>query len=617
MKKRIPIAVLLVVMVLSVCFASNTYAEDDRSYFMSSYHITARVEQNGDMQVEEVIEYSFDGAFNGVYRTLSTKGNEGIEDIKVFVLQDSQLKEFLQDNSESEFSYQLLQESNQLKIKAFMKAKDESKTFVVKYKAKQAATKYQDIAELYWQFTGRNAIDVPVHNYKVVILLPGNLSKEQVKVFAHGPLSGNSSINEDGTVLLSINKLLPKNMVEARVLFPVENLNNSARIVDKAMLNEIMQEEAAAAEKANRQRAVDRMMVAMALIFAFIQLFMIILIYFKYDKEYKSNFSGLYFRELPYDYSPAVMAVLWNFGAVTAKEITATLMDLVRRRVLELKVENIEKRSLFGDKAEEDYIFKKLPSTEAILTEQEQYLIEWLIDDIGDGSEISLNKLQRHTKTTKNAERFKKSYDAWVGLVKAEAGQYQFFDSSAKSGAGLGILTGMLGIAYGIFTIIKHENILGFLILLLTSFVLIMYSALVKRRSHIGVEHFSKWKAFRKYLTDFSLLKEAEMPAVTLWEHFLVYAISLGVAKEVIKQLKLVFRDEDFNRTGLTYMYYGYYGHGLNHLDSLDHITTSMIKTTESTYTQAMSQLSLSSGSGGGFSGGGGGGGGGGGAGAF
>jgi uncharacterized membrane protein len=146
---------------------------------------------------------------------------------------------------------------------------------------------------------------------------------------------------------------------------------------------------------------------------------------------------------------------------------------------------------------------------------------------------------------------------------------------------------------------------------------LLIYALVIRRRSRYGVEQYKMWKAFRRFLKHFSQLNKADLPAVTIWEHYLVYAITLGVAKEVINQLRVVFREEDFKNSSLTYLYYGHYGHNYSYFDTIDNVTNTMVKTTESVYTQAMSKMSSGSGSGGGFSGGGGGGGGGGGAGAF
>jgi uncharacterized membrane protein len=569
------------------------------------------------MLVDETLDYVFDGSFNGIYRTLGLEKNEEYENIQVFVAENGKLTEFIKDNSQRENTYQLIKEANLLKIKAFNKSKDQRKTFVIRYTANKAATKYKDIAELYWQFTGKNSMDVPVNNYKVLIWLPETVQKDRIKAFAHGPLSGNVEINQEGIVSLKVDKLKPNNMVEARVLFSPEALNENARLVNETAFDKIMAEEALEVEKANKARLIAKIFIGLAFVLVLFQILLILFIYLRYDKEFRPDFQGDYYRELPYEYSPAVMAVLWNFGKVTPKEITATLMDLVRRKVLQLKVENTEKHSILGSKSEENYIFSKLEANAVELNQHERFLVDWLINDIGNGTDINLDELKSYTMTVKNAARFKESYDAWVALVKLEADRYKFFDEGSVSGIVLGIISGIFGIGFGVFTFIVHGNILGFVLLLFTSIALIVYSALVKRRTKIGVEHFSKWKAFRKYLTDFSMLKEAEVPAIILWEHFLVYAISLGVAKEVIKQLKVVFKDDDFKNSGLTYMYYGYFGYNLRQMDSLDRITTSITKTTESTYTQAMSQISSKGGGGGGFSGGGGGGGGGGGAGAF
>lgn len=615
MRNKILSIILIISILMSFCIVVN--AEEDRSYYIDSYQISARINENGDMLVDETLDYVFDGSFNGIYRTLGLEKNEEYENIQVFVAENGKLTEFIKDSSQKENTYQLINEGNVLKIKAFNKSKDQKKTFVIRYKANKAAIKYKDIAELYWQFTGKNAMDVPVNNYKVLIWLPGTVQKDSIKAFAHGPLSGNVEINQEGIVSLKVDKLKPNNMVEARVLFSPEALNENARFVNEMAFDKIMAEEALEVEKANKARMIARIFIGLAFVLVLFEMLLILFIYLRYDKEFKPDFQGDYLRELPYEYSPAVMAVLWNFGKVTPKEITATLMDLVRRKVLQLKVENTEKHSILGSKSEESYIFSKLEANTVELNQHEKFLVDWLINDIGNGTELNLDELKSYTMTVKNAARLKESYDAWVALVNLEADRYKFFDKSTVSGIVLGIISGIFGIGFGVFTLIVHGNILGFILLLFTSIALIIYSALVKRRTKTGVEHFSKWKAFRKYLVDFSMLKEAEVPAIILWEHFLVYAISLGVAKEVIKQLKVVFRDDDFKNSGLTYMYYGYFGYNLRQMDSLDRITTSITKTTESTYTQAMSQISSKGGGGGGFSGGGGGGGGGGGAGAF
>lgn len=155
--------------------------------------------------------------------------------------------------------------------------------------------------------------------------------------------------------------------------------------------------------------------------------------------------------------------------------------------------------------------------------------------------------------------------------------------------------------------------LLGFIVLIT---MWIVYN--IRKRTRYGVEQTAKWKAFKRFLLHFSNMDKAEIPSIAIWEHYLVYAISLGVAKEVIEQLPQVFSEAELMDPSLTYMR-GY--SSLNNLMLMNTMitsTTNSISNAISTADIASSPDSSGSGMGGGFSGGSsGGGGGGGGGGAF
>ena len=99
-----------------------------------------------------------------------------------------------------------------------------------------------------------------------------------------------------------------------------------------------------------------------------------------------------------------------------------------------------------------------------------------------------------------------------------------------------------------------------------------------------------------KYMEDFSLLNEREVPEIEIWERFLVYATAFGIAEKVIKQLKLVYPNfEELTATDYGVMYLAL------HTDFNSSFSSAISSSMSSTY-------SSGSGSGGGFSGGGGGG---------
>lgn len=56
-----------------------------------------------------------------------------------------------------------------------------------------------------------------------------------------------------------------------------------------------------------------------------------------------------------------------------------------------------------------------------------------------------------------------------------------------------------------------------------------------------GCKEEAEWKALAKYMEDFSLLDEREIPDLILWEKYLVFATAFGIADTVIEQLEVKY----------------------------------------------------------------------------
>jgi uncharacterized membrane protein len=95
-----------------------------------------------------------------------------------------------------------------------------------------------------------------------------------------------------------------------------------------------------------------------------------------------------------------------------------------------------------------------------------------------------------------------------------------------------------------------------------------------------------KWQGFKRYITDFSDIKNHPPKHVILWEEFLVYATAFGVAKKVIKNIKTL-NPQEYNNSRIA-LYSGFV------------VSNSFSN---------LNKMSSSGGSGGGFGGGAGGGG--------
>lgn len=110
-----------------------------------------------------------------------------------------------------------------------------------------------------------------------------------------------------------------------------------------------------------------------------------------------------------------------------------------------------------------------------------------------------------------------------------------------------------------------------------------------------GIDEQDKWEALERYMKDFSLLKEKEVPDLKIWESFLVYATVFGISEKVIEQLKTVYpeyRDMDYSIYPNLYI-----AMNMDFSRSFNSVSNAM-----------SSSFSSGSGGGGGFSGGGGGG---------
>ncbi len=148
---------------------------------------------------------------------------------------------------------------------------------------------------------------------------------------------------------------------------------------------------------------------------------------------------------------------------------------------------------------------------------------------------------------------------------------------------------------------------------LVVAFGVFVCTRTLRRRSAEGARRAAEWDGLRRFLKDFSRLDEAVSGDLVIYERYLVAAVALGVADELVRGLATRFPEVAANPGFATWYVAA----------SLDHGTAgpsfaglgSFAGTVGAT-TAAFTPPSSSGGGGGGFSGGGGGGGGGGGFGA-
>jgi len=584
---------------------SSIISAQERSFQIIDYRAEAEILENGDVKVREIFTYDFKGQFNGIIRSLGLKGSDGLAyfNASLFFPQKRVL-DISQEAGRDTVTFRVYEQSY-----------NETKSFLLEYQLKNVITKYNDIAEFYWKFFDADNTS-SINRVNIEVSFPHKIvSADDLKVFGHGPSQGHVSIEEGGVVLYRVENFPSGEMIEARILFPPSLVPNTPKIISENRFDKIMAEELNWAKSSQRKQSAIFLALALIPFIVIINIVMAIRFYFKYDRELKPEMKLDYYRELPEDITPAVLSQLINLQGVTTKEIMATLMDLTRKGYLKIEEE--------GAGRKKDYRFILINRNFGGLKNHELNLINWLVSIIGNGKDISLKEIENYSKKTAKSswtqQSFYQQYTSWQKTVRDEFRKYNYFNEgkpslkAALKTISLEIATIFVLIFLAILFKMPWYAFIPLLVVTgLTGVGLIIYGAVIRKKTQKGVNEYHKWMAFKRFLLHFSNMKDYEIPSLVVWEHYLVYAITLGVADKVISKLRPILAAQNINMGNTAFLYHMTSSNG--------QLNAATFSSFDRAFSSAFTHVSPSTGSGGGFSSGGsggGGGGGGGGAGAF
>ena len=443
--------------------------------------------------------------------------------------------------------------------------------------------------------------------------LPPGVTSDQVRAWAHGPLNGTVTIEPDASVVMKVDPLPAYTFVEGRILFPAAALSKAPQ-QPGAKLAEALAEEKRFADEANRTRLWARVKVGLWGLLGvgvpIVALVLILVLYFRYGREPKTQFQAQYLRDFPQpQLPPALAAFIWRMGSVGSDDVTATLLDLVNRKVIDLERVTVQESGLLGSKDKTTYKLTLHDERLEELLEFEQQLCTFLFHEMADGNELVLSELKEIAKTHRTS--FAKGFQTWKRKVEKEGEQRGYLDPQADRMAFTASAFAFVAmVAAGAAAV--FSGFWWFFLGIPVGLVLIWVARAVKRRSQEAAELHAQYAALERYLKDFGRLDEKPPDAIVLWEQFLIFAVVFGIADQVAKAMSMkipeVVNDPAFRTPYI--LWWGMPGDG--GLSAFNEIHQSFGQAVS----VATSSSSSGSGGGGGFSGGGGGGGGGGGFGA-
>ena len=584
MRKNI-LRIFLFFLISIVSFAAN--------YRIEKLDIEANLQKDGSMVVSEAVTYDID-EINGVYFDIDAKGFGELEDLQVFEddPNTSSFKEVDTSNYEVSVSDELY------RIKLYSKNQNNIRTFKFVYKLPEAITVYDDVAQFNRKMVGQEwQQGINYITAKVIIPVSASYDNSNILVFGHGPLTGEVD-KEGNTVIYKLNNYYPGDFLEAHILMEPEIFSeyNKSKIVHKDMKQKLLDMEAKLADEANAERdkairqqeMINKVFEKPGLIFGVLSsiwgaLMYYIHVIFKRKNKVK-NSVGKYLRELPDNSSPALVGGFMT-NSINDNEILATIVDLIRRKILRLET------------SEEKSIITLIGNTEN-LSAQEKAIVDIYINDFGDGKSLDLKSFGFFQKVPMSVAR---KFEKWRAMVQSEMNRKNL------TYQGLGCL-GVIFFAFFPMIFTFAGLVIGmitgnkmFLLIVVMGIILFVSGAKARYPRKELAEAKDKWQAFKNFLSDYSQLEEAKITSVHLWEQYFVYAVALGVSEKVVKAYKKALDmgviDQGVNKFRTSPIFNTMFNSSFSNLNGIVSRTNS-----RASFTIASSRRSSSFGGGGGFS---------------
>jgi uncharacterized membrane protein len=292
-----------------------------------------------------------------------------------------------------------------------------------------------------------------------------------------------------------------------------------------------------------------------------------------------------------------VAQAIMAWGYVDTDAFSATVVDLAQRGYL-----TIEER-------ERDHAFLSTGKAPDDLKEHERMVLTKLFESGNESSQKQLtNWAKAHRTDAAN----------WLNSFKNAVSKSYNARGYQLRGRFLPWFLYLLVVAalalFGVITFANEAYVAGGATVGVAVLIL-CYIGLLRKRTEKGAQRHAEWAGLKRFLKDFSQLQDAPSGHMALYERYLVAAVALDVADDLIEALRVRIPEVANDPTFATW-YVGSRVGGVGGFSGIGDFSSGLSSATASSFRPPASSSSSGGGFGGGFSGGGGGGGGGGGFGA-
>lgn len=658
--KKIGIKVIIMIICSFILLSSLTEADSNMAQYLNQIDYQVTLDEKGNMQVVETWDINVRDT-NTLFRDFTLSGYKygDIIDVEIIDLQSNIKLEKInieQYHVPENKYYALKTNSTTFEIAWGVGMDHEfgNRKYQISYVITNVVNDYEDCQEIYWQFLEKGKNAIPAKEVTGRLILPEDVSNiDNLRVWGHGQLNGEIKKVNEHEVTFSMKKLASGSMFEIRVVTEDKIFNvPKNKIKNYSKLKNIINEETNWSDKANKSIKSERTTLITSLIVYGVILLIFVFQIIKYKRIVKKENDGIrkieleYYREIPREetVTPAEAAYLHYFEkqrletkSVQINAVSSTILDLCLKKQIGLRVDA------------QNNVYVKILEQGKDLKKDELAILKLLKRTAKGREEFEITELNNYAKNNYN------EYSNQINLLVSSArnnlynlglidkAEEKLYNTCQNAKIQYSIIKNLY-----LFIILNHimtyiptirlklitnygiqiqDTIFTIILILLPIVGLWLYTLRLKTKlqnkiavlTQKGSDEKAQWKGLERYLKNYSLLKDKEVPDLVIWEKYLVYATALGIADKVVEQMKAaypqVFIKERWDENEMMEKYpiinFVYNPSYINTYTQFTMIN-SISRNVESAYKTSQRQISLhthssGTGGGGGFSGGGGG----------
>lgn len=522
----------------------NFISVEARDYSLPSSEVTFQIQSDGNVLVHEKIEYILNGCFTELYLSKPA-------DLVIYNASGSC------ENAQSSFRTEepsVSESGGRELILSLLTNNCDSHPTAHFYYEIHPILLCQDTARFYYQCWGMEW-EKPT-DLTVTIIFPEAI--EHKEYYIHPWDLPYSLFTENDTTIIFKSKQDPGVPFEIDLLLPKDIFENSLYVTTSDCTRESV---ISFEENSNSDAQVAGFMLPiLSIVIAIFPILFFTVCYVVFGRERKVSYMGIYEREPPSEHTPAEVSGLLNQFRIPPSAFIATILDFVYKGYFEMTEETIEKPGIIKMNTVHTLVFTKKKNPEK-LKPHEQQVYDYVCQNMTNGS-VSLETLKQQVSLPTFAGFFlnwkkavlldldKKKYLKTKGVTIFTIGSAVFFIVC------LGLLLMQVPkttyqnlMVYSVEPMLTWTLILGSILSVIGLIIANIWKTILSRWTEEGRLLELKWKNFKKFISDFTLLKEHPPDSLILWDFYLVYAVALGVAENTIKAMRDIVPDEEIKRT--------------------------------------------------------------------